>query len=69
MCVCVHVHTCTHIHTHARTNTHTTGDGGDEEEVEEGHLASSGPRHRGSLTNNQLVPLGSENFFLKKLSR
>lgn len=64
MCVCVHVHMCTHKHTQLGG-----GGGGREEEVEGRHLASSGPRHRGSLANNQLVPLGPENLFLKKLSR
>ena len=54
--MCVRAHTHTHIWTK-------------NEEAEGEHLASSGPGHRGKLANNELVPLESEGFFLKKLSR
>lgn len=55
-CACVCVHMRSHIWT---KNKEADGE----------QLSSSGPGRRGKLANNELVPLESEGFFLKKLGR
>lgn len=58
MCACV----CD-THTHTYTQLEKT-----EEKAEGEHLTRSGPRYRGSLVDNELVPLQSEGSSLKKPS-
>ena len=58
MCACV----CD-THTHTYTQLEKT-----EEKAEGEHLTRSGPRYKGSLVDNELVPLQSEGSSLKKPS-